>query len=151
MTVEKNIKWIAAAVGAVVILVVLWILYALFLCLGMDAKEAVTTLIALGGVVAVVIGIFQTNKRITQQEKQGRDARFAAGVELLGNPHESTRIGGAYNLYFLARDFEEYRAPVCEILCAHIRTVTGAKEYRDKYAEKPSNEVQTIISLLFWK
>ncbi len=110
--------------------------------LGIEQKDFATAWIALGGVVAVVVGIFQTQRRITQQEnhfnsqttlqqKQQRDARFAAGVELLGNPHESTRIGGAYNLYFLARDFEEYRAPVCEILCAHIRTITSDKNYQE--------------------
>ncbi len=69
----------------------------------------------------------------------------------MGNPHESTRIGGAYNLYFLARDFEEYRAPVCEILCAHIRTITSDKNYQEKYNEIASIEVQTIIDLLFRK
>ena len=129
---------------------------------GLDLKDFMTAWIALGGVVAVVIGIFQTQRRITKQEeqfkkqtelqqKQQRDARFASGVELLGNPHESTRIGGAYNLYFLARDYPEYRTPVCEILCAHLRTVTRHKEYQGLYKARASNEVQTVIDLLFKK
>lgn len=132
------------------------------LTFGLELKDFMTVWIALGGIVAVVVGIFQTQNRITKQEKQfkeqtdlqqkqQRDARFASGVELLGNPHESTRIGGAYNLYFLARDFEEYRAPVCEILCAHIRTVTGSKDYQANHTEEPSNEIQTTIDLLFLK
>lgn len=133
-------------------------------CLGLERKDAITALIALGGVVAVVIGIFQTQSRITKQEKQfkdqtelqqkqQRDARFASGVELLGNPHESTRIGGAYNLYFLARDYEEYRTPVCEILCAHLRTVANKKKFQTEEECKnyPHNEVQAIIDLLFRK
>ncbi len=132
------------------------------LTFGLYLKDFMTVWIALGGVVAVVVGIFQTQRRITQQEshfnaqttlqqKQQRDARFASGVELLGNPHESTRIGGAYNLYFLARDYPEYLSPVCEILCAHIRTITNGKDYQEKHGEKPSNEVLTLVDLLLKK
>lgn len=136
---------------------------------GLDRKDAITSCIALGGVLAVVVGIFQTNRRITQQEDQFNaqikkqneqiriqhqqllDTRFASGVELLGNPHESTRIGGAYNLYFLARDNKEYIKTVCEILCAHIRTITSDTNYQEKYKDKPSNEIDSIIYLLFHK
>jgi uncharacterized protein YjbI with pentapeptide repeats len=134
---------------------------------GLELKDFMTVWIALGGVVAVVGGIIQTQRRITLQEKQltrqeaqftaqtelqqkqQRDGRFASAVELLGNPHESTRIGGAYNLYFLACDFGEYRHAVCEILCAHIRTITSDKIYQEKHKEKPTIEVQTIINILF--
>ena len=144
---------------------------------GLELKDFMTAWIALGGVMAVVVGIFQTQRRITkqgeqfdtqigkqndqleiqqrqlsEQQKQQRDNRFASGVELLGNKHESSRVGGAYNLYFLARDHkEEYLTPVCEILCAHIRTITSDEDYQEKHKERPSNEVQTILNLLFLK
>jgi uncharacterized protein YjbI with pentapeptide repeats len=138
---------------------------------GLELKDFMTVWIALGGVVAVVGGIFQTQRRITLQEKQfnkqdeqfraqtelqmkqQRDARFASGVELLGNPHESTRIGGAYNLYFLARDFEELRPAVCEILCAHLRSIAHKSKFEteEQRAKYPRNEVQSIIDLLFRK
>jgi uncharacterized protein YjbI with pentapeptide repeats len=138
---------------------------------GLELKDFMTVWIALGGVVAVVGGIIQTQRRITLQEtqsnkqdeqfraqtelqmRQQRDARFASGVELLGNPHESTRIGGAYNLYFLARDFEELRPAVCEILCAHLRSIAHKDKFPDKEhpANYPKNEVQSIIDLLFRK
>jgi hypothetical protein len=131
---------------------------------GLELKDFMTVWIALGGVVAVVGGIVQTQRRINLQEKQlerqdkqfntqQRDGRFASGVELLGNPHESTRIGGAYNLYFLARDFEELRPAVCEILCAHLRTIAHKSKFEteEQLAKYPKNEVQSIIDLLFRK
>ncbi len=143
---EKQIKpiwwWILVIAGFCILCLLMWCLF------GLKGKDFVTAAIGLGGVVGVVISIFQTQKRISQQEKQQRDARFAAGVELLGNPHESTRIGGAYNLYFLAREHKEYLTPVCEILCAHIRTITSDKDYQEQYKDKSSNEVETIIHLL---
>lgn len=94
----------------------------------------------------------QNDKQVEQvkiHHKQSRDNRFSLGVELLGNTNESARIGGAFNLYFLANEFKEYRKTACEILCAHIRTITNKQEYKIKYTEKPSNEIQTILDLLF--
>jgi len=94
----------------------------------------------------------QTDRQVEQikiLQRQTRDNRFSSGVELLGNTNESARIGGAFNLYFLAKEFKEYRKPACEILCAHIRTITNKQEYKIKYTEKPSNEIQTILDVLF--
>ena len=91
------------------------------------------------------------NKQLQIQDKQSRDHRFSLGVELLGNPNESARIGGAFNIYFLATEYKEYRKPACEIFCAHIRTFTNKQEYKISHTEKPSNEIQTIIDLLFRK
>ena len=94
--------------------------------------------------------IKKQDDQIQIQQKQLRDTRFSSGVELLGNQNESARIGGAYNLYFLANEYpNEYLNPVCEILCAHIRTITSSKEYQETYKEKASNEIQTIINMLF--
>jgi uncharacterized protein YjbI with pentapeptide repeats len=134
-----------------------------------ELKDFMTVWIALGGVIAVVVGIFQTQRRIKQQEshfnaqikKQNKqiriqhqqllDARFASGVELLGSPQESARIGGAYSLYFLAWENKEYINTVCEILCAHIRTITSDTNYQEKNEKRPSNEIQSILDLLFRK
>jgi len=94
--------------------------------------------------------INKQNDQIQIQQKQLRDTRFSSGVELLGNPNGSARIGGAYNLYFLANEYpDEYQHPVCEILCAHIRNTTSDKEYQEKYKEKTSTEIQTILNFLF--
>ena len=113
-------------------------------------------LIGLIGIIQVQLQIANQSKQIRiqreQSNKQLRDTRFSSGVELLGNLNESARIGGAYNLYFLANEYpSEYLNPVCEILCAHIRTITTEKEYHEKYVKQPSNETQTILRLLFIK
>jgi len=144
---------------------------------GLPLRDFITAWIALGGIIGVVSNIILTQKRITLQEnqqikqqeqfekqigkqndqiqiqqKQLSDTRFSSGVELLGNPNESARIGGAFNLFFLAKEFpDEYLNPVCEILCAHIRTITNDEIYQKKYNKKPSNEIQTLIKLLFQK
>jgi hypothetical protein len=124
---------------------------------GLELKDFLTVWVALGGIVGVVSNVILSRKRIDKQEeqfnKQQREARFASGVELLGNPHESTRIGGAYTLYFLARDFEEFRAPVCEILCAHLRSIARKDKFETDEQRKnyPRNEVQSIIDLLLLK
>jgi hypothetical protein len=149
---RKTVWWWGGAILAV-LLALPWFLW-------LEVKDALAASIAVAGVVGVVVNLFLTRERIDKQEKQSnrqqeqfreqqRDARFASGVELLGNPHESTRIGGAYNLYFLARDFEELRPAVCEILCAHLRTVTSDKVYQETHTDEPSIEVQTIIDIMF--
>jgi hypothetical protein len=151
----KNFKW--WILGAVFLLCLL--VYALIPAtpwgMALKRKDAVTALIALAGVIGVVANFFQTRKRITQQEeqfeKQQRDARFASGVELLGNPHESTRIGGANTLYFLSRDFSEFQEPVCEILCAHLRTIASKEIFVTNQQRYPENEVSTLFNLLFSK
>lgn len=142
---------------------------------GLPLRDFMTIWIALGGIIGVVFNILLMQRRVLYQEqqlleqqkqfdtqiekqnvqiqiqqKQHRDTRFSMGVELLGNQHESARVGGAYNLYFLAKENpKEYMESTCEILCAHIRTITSDKEYQKKYKDKPSNEIQTILNLIF--
>lgn len=136
-----------------------------------DVKDFYTFWIAVFGVIGVAYNISQNQKRIYHQEKQlvnqdkqlekqqqqielqkkvERDNRFAKGVELLGNSSESARAGAAYNLYFLAKEFpEEYKDAVFNILCSHIRTMTNKYTYKMKFENKPSNEIQTLMKLLF--
>ena len=137
---------------------------------GLPMNEFMFVWIALGGIIGVVSIVKETQKRILLQEQQQEsqrvqfekqnekqdkqllDNRFSSCVELLGNPKESARIGCAYNLYFLADECpDDFLNPICEILCAHVRTITNEKPYLEKYGEKPSNEVQTILNLLFQK
>jgi len=96
--------------------------------------------------------IQKQDEQIKLQEKQQRDARFASGVELIGSNSESARIGGVYSLFFLAREYPtEYLEYVCQILCSHVQTITWRKEYQSEYADKPSNEIQTLIVILLDK
>jgi len=140
----------------------IWCLKELY-TFGLPLKDFMTIWIAFWGVIGVAFNIILMQRRVSNQEKQlidqkeqfekqQRDTRFSSGVELLGNPHESARIGGVYNLYFLANEHQnEYLHSVCEILCAHVRTITNDIAYQEKYKEKPSNEIQSILNLLFKK
>lgn len=146
--------------------------------LGLDRKDFFSVWIALFGAIGIAINIYQNHRRTTNQDKQlvnqnkqlekqaeqiqlqgtqlelqnksQRDSRFSKGVELLGNANESARTGAAYSLFFLAKDYpEEFAKPVFEILCSHVRSITNTEEYKRNNNERPSNEIQSILDLLF--
>ena len=79
------------------------------------------------------------------------DDRFIAAVGLLGNPEASARTGAIYSLYqlFIDEGGKKYRRQIAQILCSHIRTKTQEPEYQKKHKDRPSNEIQTAINLLF--
>ena len=79
-----------------------------------------------------------------------RQERLKNAIEHLGHNSDSVRLGGAYELFHLAQDTEELRQTVLDILCAHIRQTTESEsEYRKEYKSKPSEEVQSLLTLLF--
>ena len=78
-----------------------------------------------------------------------RQERLKNAIEHLGNEKDSVRLGGAYELFHLAEDTEELRQTVLDILCAHIRQTTGEREYRKAHKSKPSEEVQSLLTLIF--
>ena len=84
------------------------------------------------------------------QVKELCDNYFTSGIDLLGSPNEYTRISGAYHLFSLAsKHKKEHLESVCEILCAHIHSITNKLEYKIKYTDEPSKEIQTILNILF--
>ena len=92
----------------------------------------------------------------TEQARASRDAelgrrqeRLHNGVEHLGHDSAAVRLGGAHELFHLAQDTEALRQPALDILCAHIRRTTGQDTYRRRYRSKPSEEVQSLLNLLF--
>ena len=92
--------------------------------------------------------------KANQNTEQGqRQERLKNAIEHLGHKSVSVRLGGAYELFHLAADATEdtkkLRQTVLDILCAHIRQTTGESEYREKYKSKPSEEIQSLLSLLF--
>ena len=99
----------------------------------------------------------QAQARATEEQakanlhtEQGlRQERLKNAIEHLGHDSDSVRLGGAYELLHLARDIAELRQTVLDILCAHIRRTTGENEYRKKHESKPSEEVQSLLVLLF--
>ncbi len=91
-----------------------------------------------------------------EQARTSRDAelgqrhqRLHYGVEHMGHESVAVRLGGAYELFHLAQDTEALRQPVLDILCSHIRRTTEHDTYRRTYRSKPSEEVQSLLSLLF--
>ena len=78
-----------------------------------------------------------------------RQERLKNAIEHLGHKSDSVRLGGAYELFHLARDTEDLRQTVMDILCAHIRRTTGEDGYREKHEAEPSTEVQSLLTLLF--
>ncbi len=88
--------------------------------------------------------------KATRNTEQGqRQERLKNAIEHLGHKSDSVRLGGAYELVHLAEDTEELRQTVLDILCAHIRWTTGENEYRETHKSKPSEEIQSLLTLLF--
>ena len=82
-------------------------------------------------------------------ERGQRQERLKNAIEHLGSASESVRLGGAYELFHLARDTESLRQTVLDILCSHIRRTTKEDEYRARHSSKPSEEIQSLLTLLF--
>ena len=82
-------------------------------------------------------------------ERGQRQERLKNAIEHLGHDSDSVRLGGAYELFHLAKDNKDLCQTVMDILCAHIRRTTGEAEYREKHPSKPSEEVQSLLTLLF--
>ncbi len=88
-------------------------------------------------------------------EQGQRQDRLKNAIEHLGHESDSVRLGGAYELFHLAKDTleedpkEKLSQTVLDILCAHIRRTTSKNKYREKYKSKPSEEIQSLLTLLF--
>ena len=88
--------------------------------------------------------------KANEKTEQGqRQERLKNAIEHLGHPSDSVRLGGAYELFHLAEDTKDLRQTVLDILCAHIRRTTGEDGYRKKYQSEPSEEIQSLLTLLF--
>ena len=86
---------------------------------------------------------------VVKTEQGQRQDRLKNAIEHLGHESDSVRLGGAYELFHLAEDTEGLRQTVLDILCAHIRQTTSEDKYREKYKSKPSEEIQSLLTLLF--
>ena len=94
--------------------------------------------------------------KANQHTEEGqRQDRLKNAIEHLGHESDSVRLGGAYELSHLAKDTlgedteEKLRQTVLDILCAHIRRTTGETKYREAHKSEPSEEVQSLLTLLF--
>ena len=132
--------------------------------LGVKEKSRVLEYLGVGmGGVLLAIGAVIANRRAVAMEKAAdaqatanrgaedgrRQERLKNAIEHLGHESDSVRMGGAYELFHLAKDTEDLRQTVLDILCAHIRRMTGDDEYQEKHKSEPSTEIQSLLTLLF--
>ncbi len=88
--------------------------------------------------------------RANENTEQGlRQERLKNAIEHLGHERDSVRMGGAYELFHLAEDSKDLIKTALDMLCLHIRQTTGEDEYQEKHKSKPSEEVQSLLTLLF--
>ena len=86
---------------------------------------------------------------VLMTEQGQRQERLKNAIEHLGHESDSVRLGGAYELVHLAEDTKALCQTVLDILCAHIRQMTRDEAYRRKHNSKPSEEIQSLLTLLF--
>ncbi|CAC9532252.1 hypothetical protein [uncultured Gammaproteobacteria bacterium] len=112
-------------------------------------RDAGAGVIAIIGLILFFIRLTKQQKQIDIQITQRVDDRFNSAISLLGSSETSARTGAIYALYELAIEEEKYRRQIAQILCSHIRSKTDEAEYQKTHSERPSNEIQTTINLLF--
>ena len=78
-----------------------------------------------------------------------RQERLKNAIDHLGNTSESVRLGGAFELFHLAEEAKTLRRTVLDILCSHIRRTTRGDEYPQDHPDQPSEEIQSLLTLLF--
>ncbi len=100
-----------------------------------------------GGIIALAVFI-QTMRCADAAKKTIVQKTFSDAITHLGHENETVVLGGIYSLLDLARETRDYRHKAFDILCAHIRTTT-AEKYCEKYENKPSEIIQTLLDLLF--
>ena len=93
------------------------------------------------------------NKNIEIQINNAIEERFKNAISLIGSNNAATRLGAIYALDHIAKDTynkeKSYTKTIFQILCSYIRETTNNDEYKIKFKDKPSVEIQTIIDLLF--
>ena len=155
----------------IILLILLGIVFVVVLCfenpkrifnlLGVSEKEQpkyeVLKFLGIGmGGILVALQALMSYKRAKAMEdtashtEQGlRQERLKNAIEHLGHEKDSVRLGGAYELFHLAEDNKDLKKTAFDMLCLHIRQTTGEDEYQKKHKYKPSEEVQSLLTLLF--
>ena len=125
--------------------------------LGLSEKDEVLKFIGfcIAGVVSIWLAL-SADKRANaidatakNTEAGQRQERLKNAIEHLGHGSDSVRMGGAYELFHLAKDTRDLRRTVLDILCAHIRQTTRGNTYQTEHKTKPSEEIQSLLTLLF--
>ena len=103
----------------------------------------------------VGISIFFLRANITAIKNQNdnairseRNEQFKNAIDQLGSENNAIALGGIYTLHRIAKEDESYRENVFNILCSFVREVTTTDDYKEKYNDKPSEPIQTILNIL---
>lgn len=114
------------------------------------------------GGIAIFIGILISFIRVKSHEENNRlvesgntAKRFNNAISNLGSNNSTIVLGGIYALHQIAKDNLDYREQVFNIFISFINLETSKLlTWKDipkssRFDKKPTNEVQTIIDLLF--
>ena len=148
-----------------IFLTISFLIFSIFVLHGANLidTESKATFTSIGSGLIAIFGFIFIYQRLEKQQKQidiqidqltiqinhRIDDRFNSAISLLGSSETSARTGAIYALYELAIEEEKYRRQITQILCSHIRSKTNEAEYQKTHSERPSNEIQTTINLLF--
>ena len=120
--------------------------------------EGLELLAKIAGGLLAIIGAIILNKRAVAQDKSNkltedghRQERFRDAIGHLGDDSPAIQLGGIYALYHLAWDDPNRCESILDILCAYVRDTTNSQKYLKSNKSKPSEQVQTILKLLFRK
>jgi uncharacterized protein YjbI with pentapeptide repeats len=152
---KENAVYVGLFITSIIVVIVLY-------CLNFIDTEKITWTSISSGLIAI-IGLILFYERLKNQGEQVRiqgeqiqiqikqrvDERFNSAINLLGSNETSARTGAIYTLHELALEEEEYRQQIVQILCSHVRSKTSETEYQKTHKERPSNEIQTTLNLLF--
>ena len=134
--------------------------------LGLSDKNKILAFLGIGmGGILLALQAVIANKRAQAMENAAnaqaeanqntergqRQERLKNAIEHLGHASDSVRLGGAYELFHLAQDNKDLCQTVMDILCAHIRRTTREEKYWGMHKSQPSEEVQSLLTLLFVK
>jgi uncharacterized protein YjbI with pentapeptide repeats len=131
------------------VIVIIVIIVVVLHCFNFIDTEEQITLTSIGSGLIAITGLYFFYKRLKNQDIQRVDDRFNSAINLLGSSETSARTGAVYVLHELALEEDKYRQQIVQILCSHVRSKTSETEYQKTHKERPSNEIQTTLNLLF--
>ena len=118
--------------------------------LGIINKEKIITMLAFGiGGCLTALGAMALIWRAKVADESNILERFNAATGHLASGRAGARTAAFYEFYHLSKNDQEMEKLVFNTLCAHIRQITTALDYRG--TERPTEEIQTLLELLFTK
>lgn len=74
---------------------------------------------------------------------------YSKAIELLGHDNMTARLGAIHALHQIVLKYKNFDETVLNILCSYVREITTQKDYQKIAKSKPTNEIQTILDILF--